>query len=150
MLLRDACPDRSVSTYIHGSLALGGYHPARSDIDVLGIVGDDPPLSGDALCRLGDRLVELDWPGTGVELSVVTASAARRPAPPWPFLLHVATSAHGSEVIVGATDSGDPDLLMHYVVARTAGVVVGGSPPAETVGQVEREQVLRYRLYAFE
>ncbi|MGH9252577.1 MAG: hypothetical protein ACRD0W_24125, partial [Acidimicrobiales bacterium] len=37
---------------------------------------------------------------------------------------------------------GDPDLLMHYVACRAAGIVVRGPPPAELVGEVARIDVL--------
>ena len=45
---------------------------------------------------------------------------------------------------LGAQHPGDPDLLMHYVACRAAGIVVRGPPPAELVGEVARVDVLGY------
>ena len=142
--VRAACGDRSVSTYVHGSLALGGFHPLRSDIDVLVVVGDDAPLDAATLRDLGDQLATVPCGGRGLELSVVTASAALQPSAPWPFLLHVTTAPPGTRVVVGIDRTGDPDLLMHYAVASSAGITVRGEPPARTIGPVERELVLQY------
>ena len=124
-----------VGVYVHGSAALGGFGPA-SDLDVL-VVTD-----GDA-----------DWPGLGaqllvdgghprpLELSVVGASAALHPAPPWPYHLHV--NSGESRFGLGA-GRGDPDLIAHYAVARTAGIAVSG-PSADTVfGPVSRRHLLDY------
>ncbi|MFT3851823.1 MAG: DUF4111 domain-containing protein [Ilumatobacteraceae bacterium] len=133
-----------MSTYVHGSLALGGFHPRRSDIDVLVIVGDRPPLAAAELKALGGRLVALPLVGRGVELSIVTRDAAQRPSAPWPFLLHVTTAPDDFKIVVGVDHGGDRDLLMHYVVTRSAGIVVRGDPPAETIGPIPRDEILRY------
>ena len=68
--------ERLVSVYAHGSLLLGGYLPARSDIDVLVLVED--ALSPDEQADLASRLSEdsLPCPAVGLELSVVLRSVA--------------------------------------------------------------------------
>lgn len=43
-IVRASRGGRQVSTYAHRSLALGGFNSLRSDVDVLVVVGDDPPL----------------------------------------------------------------------------------------------------------
>jgi aminoglycoside adenylyltransferase-like protein/nucleotidyltransferase-like protein len=124
-----------VGVYVHGSAALGGFGPA-SDLDVL-VVADG----------------EADWPGLGtqlladcggprpLELSVVEASAARRPAPPWPYHLHVKSGE--SRFGLGA-GRGDPDLIAHYAVARAAGVAVSGPQADSVFGTVPREHLVDY------
>lgn len=143
-IVRAACGDRPVSTYVHGSLALGGFNPLRSDIDILMVLGEDPPLATAMLRYLGNQLATVPSVGRGFELSIVTATAAREPSAPWPFLLHVMTAPTDIKVVVGFGRAGDPDLLMYYAVALAAGIVVRGEPPAETIGPVERNVVLRY------
>ena len=64
-------------------------------MDILFVVADDiaePAVSAAAslLAAPGS-----DCPGRGLECSVVTDSQARRPAPPWPFVLHVGPAAAG-------------------------------------------------------
>jgi Domain of unknown function (DUF4111) len=85
-------------------------------------------------------------PGTGLECSVVTAGQAARPRPPWPFLLHVAEAPGRGQprIVVGDDHPGDPDLLMHYTVCRSAGWPVCGPGPLELIGSVPRPVVLGY------
>ena len=74
------------ATYLHGSAALGGFVPGRSDVDVLFITGDDrfeQRVLHDAADAL--RAAATPCPGRGVELRVVTTGAAKRPLAPWSF-----------------------------------------------------------------
>ena len=109
------------AAYLHGSAALGGWMPGRSDVDMLFVTAD----------------------GIG---SVVTVAQARQPAPPWPFVLHVAAGPGKPDRTVqpGSQSPGDPDLLMHYAVCRAAGRPVCGPPAAELIGAVPRRVILDY------
>ena len=69
---------------------------------------------------------------------------AREPRPPWPFVLYVATCRGDEKIVFGEDRRGDPDLLMHYVVCRAAGVAVRGPAPTELIGPVARVDVLGY------
>lgn len=138
-----ACGDLAGS-YLHGSAALGGWQPGRSDVDLLLVAARDL-----AAARLGAVTKALfgataDCPGHALECSVVTAGQARRTEPPWPFLLHVAASPGRARVVVGEGGPGDPDLLMHYAVCRAAGWTLHGPPPAQVFGRVPRPQILAY------
>jgi hypothetical protein len=137
---------RLVAAYLHGSAVLGGWVPERSDVDMLFVADDGVP--GQALEALASALAvgRPACPGTGLECSVVTAGQAARPRPPWPFLLHVAgTPGHSHlRIVVGHDHSGDPDLLMHYTVCRSAGWPVCGPGPQELIGRVPRPLVLGY------
>ncbi len=124
-----------VGTYVHGSAALGGFGPA-SDLDVLVIADGDADWPA-----LGERLLADCHDDRPLELSVVAASAARQPSPPWPYHLHV--NSGESRFGLGA-GRGDPDLIAHYAVTRAAGVVIDG-PPADTViGPVSRSELMDY------
>ena len=137
--------DGVVATYLHGSAALGGFVPGRSDVDVLVIHDGRPPRAADldhaaeALHAAADPA-----PGRGIELSIVTARDAASPAPPWPFLLHVVTGEGDAKTVVGTGHPGDPDLLMHYAVCRAAGMAVRGPVPEELIGAISRRDILRY------
>jgi len=134
------------AAYLHGSAALGGWVPGRSDVDVLFVAADGVP--GAAVTRMGDVLCEGAGrcPGRELECSVVTVAQARQPRPPWPFVLHV-TAGPGKPGRVVWPDSrspGDPDLLMHYAVCRAAGWPVCGPPPQDLIGAVPRRAILDY------
>ncbi len=124
-----------VGVYVHGSAALGGFGPA-SDLDVLVVTdgGSNWPALGAQL------LAECGGPRT-LELSVVAADAARRPSRPWPFFLHVNSEDERVDLDEGR---GDPDLICHYAVTRTAGVTVSGPPPEAAFGPVSRSQLVDY------
>ncbi len=129
---------------LHGSAALGGWVAERSDVDILFIAADD--IRDDALRAMAGvrRSAGPHCPGRGLECSVVSASQAERPAPPWPFLLHAAASPDGMKVVWGRSHPGDPDLLMHYAVTRASGVPLAGPVAAQCIGPVPRSAILTY------
>ena len=134
------------AAYLHGSAVLGGWSPESSDVDML-FVADDG-AGGQALEAMASALAagRPACPGTGLECSVVTVGQAARPGPPWPFLLHVAETPGRSDlrIVVGDGHPGDPDLLMHYTVCRSAGWPVCGPGPLDLIGSVSRPTVLGY------
>jgi hypothetical protein len=134
------------AAYLHGSAVLGGWVPERSDVDMLFVTEDGVP--GADLAAVAATLTALRpvCPGRGLECSLVGLGQAARPQAPWPFLLHVATASGGGQprVVSGADHAGDPDLLMHYTVCRSAGWPVCGPRPLELIGSVPRPAVLSY------
>lgn len=142
-MVQRALGDRLVATYVHGSLAMGGYNRTSSDVDLLLIADDDPPIGHDEIAHVGHELVELQSPGRGIELSVVGRGDAADPSSPWPFMLHVTTNATDHKIVDGRTRPGDPDLILHYAVIRQAGIPVRGPAPPTLVGAVRRDTLLR-------
>jgi len=132
------------AAYLHGSAALGGWTPERSDVDILFVVRDD--ISAAAAAEAGRTLLSAaaGCPGRCLECSIVTAGAAARPAPPWPFVLHVGFRDGEQVLRMGAERDGDADLLMHYAVCRAAGVALAGPPPRAGIGAVGRAVILGY------
>jgi hypothetical protein len=131
------------AAYLHGSAALGGWVASRSDVDVLFVVADE--VTDAAIAAMQEVLARTaECPGRGLEYSVVTSSQAARPGPPWPFVLHAGFGHGGPGLVSGRSMSGDPDLLMHYAVVRSAGIVLAGPPPEVVVGPVSRPVILAY------
>jgi streptomycin 3"-adenylyltransferase len=102
-----------VAAYLHGSLAFGEFRPDMSDVDVLVVV--DAALSDEARRRLGERLLDVPLPGP-LELSVVTAEAARGGRLPLPYEVHV-----GGGRVVLDRGAGDPDLAAHVTATLARG-----------------------------
>jgi hypothetical protein len=136
--------DGLTAAYLHGSAALGGWVAERSDVDILFVAAGDLPAP--ALAAASELLMRsaTGCPGRGLECSVVTAGQAARPAPPWPFVLHVGLRRGEPVQIRGDSRAGDADLLMHYAVCRAAGITLAGPPPAAVIGGVDRLVILGY------
>jgi hypothetical protein len=137
---------RLLAAYVHGSAALGGWMPGRSDIDILFVAADEttPPIAGTMAKVIG--AAGAHCPGRDSETSVVAAGAARAPERPWPYLVHVVAGPGSARRVVrpDAAAPGDRDLLMHYAVTRAAGIAVLGPPASELIGPIERAAVLAY------
>lgn len=137
--------DRLVGLYVHGSLALGCFNSARSDVDVIAVV--DEPLSGEEKLQLIDGLLRISAAPYAIELHVL----ARANLEPWryptPFDLHYGES-HREDfafdplgALQAQADATDPDLAAHLSVVREAGVVLAGPVPADVFPEVSKDDL---------
>jgi hypothetical protein len=98
-----------VGVYLHGSLVLGDFSEARSDVDAVSVV--TRALSREEKREIGERLSQrsLPCPAGGLEFHVLRKEALV-PAEAPPFELHVSTSAHGEaeRVVDGRSRGGTP------------------------------------------
>jgi len=135
-----------VAAYLHGSGALGGWMPGRSDVDILFVAADDTTPATTAEMAQVIQAAGAHCPGREVETSVVTVAAARDPAPPWPYLVHVVAGPAGTIRVAqpDAASPGDRDLLIQYAVCRAAGRTVLGPPARELIGPVGRAAIIDY------
>jgi len=130
--------DALVGVYLHGSLAMGCWNPARSDIDLLVIVGE--PMAVEAKRELVAGLLALSGQPHPVEISFLAQSDFRPWRYPTPYDLHY--SEEWRERYAAALRDGswrswnderglDPDLAAHITVTRARGVRLYGPPAAE-------------------
>jgi predicted nucleotidyltransferase len=124
-----------VGNYLHGSLALGCFNDARSDIDVVVVVAR--PLELEEKLALTDLLMRVSAAPYGIELHVVTMEQLRDWRHPSPFELHYSEThrealAFEPVAALERTSPTDPDLAAHVTIARAAGIPLAGPPP-ETV-----------------
>jgi streptomycin 3"-adenylyltransferase len=136
-----ALPPDLVGVYLHGSAVLGGFHPSRSDVDVLAVVKEPGAATGQQ--KMGEAIAATAkrCPGAGLEMSVITAATARELGT-CPFEVHVNTTADQTVIVTGAGASGDPDLVLHSAVCRNHAIAVLGPPPTEIFGPLPRGRVL--------
>lgn len=142
----DRTGTRLLAAYVHGSAALGGWVPGRSDIDILFVAADGTtPACADQVAHV-IQTAGAQCPGRDVETSLVSASAARDPGPPWPYLVHVVAGPDDTVHVSrpDAVSPGDQDLLMHYAVCRAAGLAVLGPAASELIGPIGRAAILAY------
>jgi len=119
--------------YLHGSAVLGGFDARRSDVDILVVC--DGPMTAAQQAAAAEALSEqsLPCPAGGLELSIVTAQAARQPSAEPAFELHLTTAPEDTKVHDGHHRGGDPDLVLHFAVCRRAGRLLGTGLPAAAV-----------------
>lgn len=131
---------RLVGLYLHGSAVQGGFVRSGSDVDILGVLAG--PLDRAGQKRVGAALAAVadPAPGTGLELSLITAATAADLGE-CRFEVHVATGAD-RKVQAGADRPGDPDLILHAEVCRRHGYPVHGPAPGAVFGPVPRRRLL--------
>jgi predicted nucleotidyltransferase len=120
-----------VGIYLHGSLAMGCFNPASSDVDFLVIVKENPAFN--ELRELVDVLLKLsrNGPKKGFEMSVLLEDDVINFKYPTHFVLHYSEShQHRYETqpdyICGGFE--DPDLAAHITVLRERGACLVGKP----------------------
>jgi len=131
-----------VGAYLHGSAALGGFTPTRSDVDILMVVAGPVPratLESLAFALGRDRLRS---PSCGLELDVLTAAATASPERPTPFQLVMSSGQDGHRVTLGNDRGPYEDGVLHLAVTRAAGLALAGPPPADLIAPVPRELIL--------
>ncbi len=138
--VRDVLGEELIGSYLHGSGVLGGFNPARSDIDIL--VVSLHPLTQNQRTRMCQELggVSLPVPAATLEMSVVTSDTCRTPVASPLYELHVNTRDNRCADGTGRTD---PDLLLHFAVVQQSGRLIGsGHSPEDVFAPVPRHLVL--------
>jgi streptomycin 3"-adenylyltransferase len=140
-LLKQELEDRLTGIYLHGSLAMGSYYRPKSDIDLIVVVENklEAALAGKvgvAIARKSENR-----PTTGnVELSIITAEAAKRVPIPVPFELHYSSTWHDrilNQEVDYSEERTDPDLASHLMYVWKRGIGLTGKPIPEVFGAVE-------------
>ena len=121
-----------VGLYLYGSLSLGDFDPASSDVDFLAVTRDT--LTSEALADLGSLHARL---GTSplpyadkLEGWYFTRAALRRPAPDEPLQATI-----GADWPFGLQTPGPVWVIERYIV-REHGLTVFGPPPRDLIDLV--------------
>lgn len=138
---REILGEQLLGIYLHGSAAMGCFHAARSDIDLLTVV--ERCLSSQVKRRYMDMIVSLhrQAPGKGIEISAVKASVCRPFVYPTPFELHF-SAAHldwylsDPEDYVAKMRGTDRDLAAHFMVTYHRGITLYGKEIRDVFSQV--------------
>lgn len=130
---------------MHGSLALGGYTPGRSDVDLLGIV--ERSLTDEELAEL-EELVVRSWERVpsgvvGVDFRVITSAVAAAPTESPPLELYVGLDAVRAPEVERRVAC-ERDVLVELSIVRAGGRGLLGPEPSEVVGEVPDAWVVAY------
>lgn len=138
-----------VGVYLHGSLAMGCFNPARSDIDLLVVtVSASSPEEKATLTHL---FLDRSNRPRPLEISVLAASDLRPWRYPTPYQLHYsegwrgrfeAWNDAGAPAPWLAQSAPDPDLAAHITIARNRGVALLGPAADGVFTEVPRRDYL--------
>jgi len=144
---RETLGDNLAGVYLHGSAAMGCFHPERSDLDLILVVEKSVPEK--AKLAFMKRAVRLnaEAPAKGLEFSVVRREVCKPFVYPTPFELHF-SNAHLQTYredpvrYVERMRGVDRDLAAHFTVINACGVVLYGAAVSQVFGPVPRRDYL--------
>jgi hypothetical protein len=147
--LRQRLGSDVVGIYLHGSLALGCFNLATSDIDLLAVTKERIPTPTKK--SLVELLLVVSGSPHPVEISFLNQENLVPWQHPTPFDLHYsehwrqsfsAELATGRLSVLDAPPQTDPDLAAHITVTRRRGITLWGKPIHAVFPQVPREDFL--------
>jgi len=141
--------DKLTGIYLHGSLAMGCFHPKISDIDFLVVVNE--LLRDEEKRAFIQTLIDLDdiKPAKGFEMSVLLLKDTRHFTYPMPFILHYSDSHKDNFLQKGqlCENGKDPDLAAHITVLKNRGKVIWGQEIDTVFANVPRDDYLKALIY---
>lgn len=139
--------DNLIGVYLHGSAAMGCYHPLKSDIDLIVVVNDK--MSAESKKEFMDMVVELNsrTPGKGIEMSIVTGQSCKPFQYPTPFELHFSAMhldwyRNNPEDYIAKMNGFDKDLAAHFTIIWKKGRCLCGLPIESVFEKVPKEAYL--------
>lgn len=138
---KEILQDDLVGIYLHGSAVMGCFHPGKSDIDLIVVVGH--PLPDPVKRAYLDMVVEYNasGPAKGIEMSIVRREVCRPFVYPTPFELHF-SAAHlkryteAPDAFIHEMNGEDKDLAAHFTVLNHRGKCLYGAPVKEVFAEV--------------
>lgn len=130
-----------VGIYLHGSMVMGCFNPAKSDIDLLVVVDDS--LSDSVKREFLDMTVQCnaEGPAKGVEMSIVLRKYCKPFVYPTPFELHF-SSGHLEHYLadpdkyIREMNGTDKDLAAHFTVINNRGKCLYGASIEDVFSEV--------------
>ncbi|WP_026696025.1 aminoglycoside adenylyltransferase domain-containing protein [Peribacillus kribbensis] len=137
--VKKAVEQNVIGFYIHGSLAMGGFNPKSSDIDILVITAD--PLPIDTKIKLAEVFLFLSNRPYPVEVSFMNEKQVRNWLHPSPFDFHYSEAwrerYETDPLLYLSSDSmTDPDLAAHLTITAKRGVCMEGKPIEEVIPSI--------------
>ncbi|WIV20329.1 DUF4111 domain-containing protein [Paenibacillus polygoni] len=141
-LFQEELQDSLTGIYLHGSMAMGCFHPDHSDIDILVVVTSKQ--SRDTYKRIAAGLIRMEEKlhlTKGIELSVVLKKYTDEFVYPTPFEFHYSLAHQEKyksdpDYLCGGYE--DTDLAAHFVVTYHRGIVLYGEPIKEVFSAIDR------------
>jgi Aminoglycoside adenylyltransferase, C-terminal domain/Nucleotidyltransferase domain len=142
-MLGSMLSDELVGAYFVGSIALGGYVPGQSDLDIVAVTRHH--VDDDTKKALAEKLVEttVDCPARGLEFTLYRAEVASSPATDADFEVNV---NGGPRMVrdVHLSSDGEPPFwyVLDRAVAHRHGIAISGPPATEVFSDIPRSRLL--------
>lgn len=144
--------DNLVGFYIHGSLAMGGFNPKSSDIDIL--VVTTTPLSIERKKLLAKLFLTCSNNPFAVEVSFLNEAQLKEWEYPTPFDFHYSEywrSSYEEEIaFLSGMPKTDTDLAAHITIINHRGICLWGRPIEKVFPTVPKAHYLSSILTDYE
>jgi streptomycin 3"-adenylyltransferase len=134
--IRAALGQELAGVYLHGSLAMGCFNPARSDVDLLVVI--ERGMAVETKRRIVEALLSISNKPRPIEISFLRRSDVHPWRHPASFDLHYGEGAWRERIQRelasedwrrwNETLRHDPDLAAHITVTHARGIVLLGAP----------------------
>ncbi|WP_144512953.1 aminoglycoside adenylyltransferase domain-containing protein [Bacillus sp. FJAT-22090] len=149
---KDILDDKLIGFYIHGSLAMGGFNPSKSDIDILVVTTDS--LSMEIKKRLLKLFLECSNNPFPAEVTFLNEGQLKEWKYPTPFDFHY--SEHWRKkyeegaAFVSDMPKEDPDLAAHITIVNHRGICLWGRSIDKVFPAVPKSHYLASILFDYE
>lgn len=133
--------------YLHGSMAMGCFHPEKSDIDLIVVI--ENAVTDNQKTEFMREAVEANKlaPDKGIELSIVKKAHCREFVYPTPFDLHFSNMhlkwfEENPLDYIDKMKGTDTDLAAHFMIIKKYGVVLYGAGIDDVFAEVPKENYI--------
>ena len=149
--VNDVFGDRVVGVYTTGSIALGGYRPGRSDIDLMAVVGgsEDLDLRWQLVRQLDHQVLACS--AAGLEFVLYPLTTVSRPTLDAGYLINFNTGTALPPVT--SFDPGDGPAFWYPIdraITRQSGASLYGPPALQLFAELPYEDLLHIVIAAVE
>jgi Domain of unknown function (DUF4111)/Nucleotidyltransferase domain len=134
--VRNLVANEVTSIILHGSLAMGSFHPPKSDIDILIVAEDLSERQSQYLYEVSERYHAARSIAGGLEVNAVRRRDAESPRHPTPSLLRFSETTNRPSLRPDGQLPMDEDLIAHLAVSRYRGIALFGPHPSQVIGEV--------------
>jgi hypothetical protein len=143
--IKEVCNRNFIGIYLHGSLAMGGFNPNMSDIDIL--VVTKKPVSEENKRRLAQLFLSRSNAPFPIEVSFLNMNLLHNWQHPCAYDFHyseywreryVDELRKGTTEIINEAINLDPDLAAHITIMNHRGICLDGEPIGEVFPSVPK------------
>lgn len=140
---REIMGDKLTGIYLHGSLAMGCFHPGKSDIDLIIVIEEN--ISDEQKMKFMENVIALNRqaPAKGLEMSIVLRRYCNPFLYPTPFELHFSPIhlrwfCDKPQDYIRNMKGADKDLAAHFTILCQYGITLFGEDIKDVFAQVPR------------